>query len=93
MAAIGFQKIGEAKYTNGQYIVHDLYPRNVLKDEKGTIYVVDNIVKKMFEDKNPDYGDGGFNYWNLFNIGNKVYCYKKLCKSATQSLLTKITSI
>jgi len=45
MAAIGFQKIGEAKYTNGQYIVNDLYPRNVLKDEKGTIYVVDNIVK------------------------------------------------
>ena len=46
MEAISFQKVDEAKYTNGQYTVYDLYPRNVLKDKRGTIYVVDNIVRK-----------------------------------------------
>jgi len=45
MESIGFQKIDEAKFTNEQYTVYDLYPRNVLKDGRGTIYVVDNIVR------------------------------------------------
>lgn len=49
MESIGFQKIDEAKYSNGQYTVYDLYPRNVLKDETGIIYVVDNIVRENFE--------------------------------------------
>ena len=46
MIAIGFRKVDEAKYTNGQYTVYDLYPRNVLKDGRGIIYVVDNIVRE-----------------------------------------------
>lgn len=45
MESIGFQKIDEAKFTNGQYTVYDLYPRNVLKDGRGIIYIVDNIVR------------------------------------------------
>jgi len=49
MESIGFQKIDEAKYTNEQYTIHDLYPRNVLKDEQGIIYVVDNIVRENIE--------------------------------------------
>lgn len=47
MQEIGFEEIGEAKFTNGQYIVADLYPRNVLKDINGFIYVVDDIVTKI----------------------------------------------
>ncbi len=49
MKSIGFQKIDEAKYKNELYTVHDLYPRNVLRDEQGTIYVVDNIVRENIE--------------------------------------------
>jgi hypothetical protein len=49
MESIGFQKIDEAKFTNGQYTVYDLYPRNVLRDERGIIYVVDNIVRENIE--------------------------------------------
>lgn len=45
MLSLGFQKIGEAKYMNEDFIVQDLYPRNVLKDHNGTIYVVDDIVR------------------------------------------------
>ncbi|MDR0863361.1 MAG: hypothetical protein LBO74_00320 [Candidatus Symbiothrix sp.] len=44
MQSIGFQQLNEITFTNGQYIVSDLRPRNVLKDENGIIYVVDDIV-------------------------------------------------
>lgn len=37
--------IEEAKYVNNDYVIHDLYPRNVLKDVNNTIYVVDDIVR------------------------------------------------
>lgn len=45
MGKLGFKKIGDAKFTNGQYEVSDLHPRNVLKDEAGDLYVIDNIIK------------------------------------------------
>ena len=42
MSALGFSKIGsEGKYHNGQYIVWDIVPRNVLIDADGDMYVVD----------------------------------------------------
>ncbi|MCC6515143.1 MAG: hypothetical protein IT275_02205 [Chitinophagales bacterium] len=44
MLAIGFKQIDETRYTNDVIIVADLYPRNVLKDMHGYIYVVDDIV-------------------------------------------------
>ena len=47
MAAIGFQKISEAKYSNGIVEVSDLHPRNVLRDSEGDIYVIDAEFKKM----------------------------------------------
>lgn len=47
MAAIGFQKISEAKYSNGVVEVSDLHPRNVLRDSEGDIYVIDAEFKKM----------------------------------------------
>lgn len=45
MKSLGFKKIEEAKYVNNDYVIHDLYPRNVLKDVNNTIYVVDDIVR------------------------------------------------
>jgi hypothetical protein len=37
MQSRGFQKINNHTFENGQYIVSDLHPRNVLKDEDGYI--------------------------------------------------------
>jgi hypothetical protein len=50
MQSIGFTKTGEAAYTNGEYNVSDLFPRNVLKDDDGTIYVIDNIIEQSNKD-------------------------------------------
>ena len=47
MAAIGFQKLSEAKYSNGVIEVSDLHPRNVLRDSEGDIYVIDAEFKKI----------------------------------------------
>jgi len=46
MISLGFEKINDTSFTNGEYTVSDLFPRNVLKDENDIIYVVDNIVAK-----------------------------------------------
>lgn len=46
MAALGFLRL-EAKghYSNGEYEVWDLFPRNVLKDGEGDIYVIDAEIR------------------------------------------------
>lgn len=36
----------EATFTNGDVIISDLYPRNVLKDKDGDLFVVDAEFKK-----------------------------------------------
>lgn len=41
MEALGFTACGEAAFTNGQLTISDLRPRNVLKNDRGTIYVID----------------------------------------------------
>lgn len=47
MAALGFNRedvVG--RYSNTDYIVWDLIPRNVLRDRDGDIFVVDAEIKK-----------------------------------------------
>ena len=47
MAAIGFIKDKtDGRFTNGDYVVWDLVPRNVLIDVDGDVYVVDAEIKK-----------------------------------------------
>lgn len=41
MNTLGFSKINEHKYTNGDITISDLRPCNVLKDTDGDLYVVD----------------------------------------------------
>lgn len=42
MSSIGFRPTGnDAEFTNGEYIVKDIRPRNVLKDANGFIHVID----------------------------------------------------
>lgn len=44
MKLLGFKQIGKTSFTNGQYTVSDLYPRNVLKDTNGNLYVIDTEI-------------------------------------------------
>ena len=46
MQALGFNKTGEAEYSNGDVIISDLRPRNVLKDAEGDVYVIDADFKR-----------------------------------------------
>lgn len=46
MQALGFNKTGEAEYSNGDVTISDLRPRNVLKDTEGDIYVIDADFKR-----------------------------------------------
>ena len=45
MISLGFQEKSESCFTNGDIEVSDLYPRNVLKDSNGDLYVVDANYK------------------------------------------------
>lgn len=51
MKSLGFEKISDAKYSNGKVEVSDLHPRNVLKDKDGDIYVVDAEFKDLSDSK------------------------------------------
>lgn len=46
MRSLGFKQTGEAAYSNGDVVISDLRPRNVLKDTDGDLYVVDADFKK-----------------------------------------------
>lgn len=41
MGTLGFTRVGDGRYSNGEVIIKDLHPRNVLADADGDIYVVD----------------------------------------------------
>ena len=48
MAALGFEKKGdEGHFTNGQFEVWDVVPRNVLIDADGDIFVIDAEIKHV----------------------------------------------
>ena len=41
MASLGFQNIGEGKFKNSRFILSDILPKNILKDEDGDFYAID----------------------------------------------------
>ena len=41
MSNAGFSRVGDGRYSNGEVVVKDLKPRNVLVDPNGDVYVVD----------------------------------------------------
>ena len=55
MAALGFNRQESVgRYSNADYIVWDLIPRNVLRDRDGDIFVVDaeiNVTRTFDNDK------------------------------------------
>ena len=47
MAALGFEKQNdEGRYSNKDFQVWDLVPRNVLKDKDGDLYIVDAEIAR-----------------------------------------------
>lgn len=47
MAAIGFTKQNnEGRFTNDEFVVWDLVPRNVLRDKEGDIFIIDAEIAK-----------------------------------------------
>ena len=48
MAALGFSSTPtNGRFTNGEFEVWDLLPRNVLKDSEGDIFVIDAEIKVL----------------------------------------------
>lgn len=45
MSAIGFEKSDVGKYYNADFLVSDLLPKNVLRDQTGDIYIIDAEIK------------------------------------------------
>ena len=51
MAALGFSKQNdEGRYTNDEYVVWDLVPRNVLRDKDGDIFIIDAEIARNQKD-------------------------------------------
>ena len=46
MAAIGFEKVNDGRFVNEQFEVWDLFPRNVLKDSDGDLFIIDAEIKE-----------------------------------------------
>lgn len=47
MSALGFTKTGaDGRFSNGEYEVWDVIPRNVLADKDGDLFVVDAEIRK-----------------------------------------------
>ncbi len=46
MHSLGFNQVTDSKFADEKYTVSDLFPRNVLKDRHGNIYVIDDIIKE-----------------------------------------------
>lgn len=49
MASLGFVSCGEGAYTNSQFLLKDILPKNVLKDESGDFYTIDAEIE--FQEK------------------------------------------
>lgn len=46
MSAIGFSKMDVGKFCNEEFIVSDLLPKNVFRDQTGDILIIDAEIKK-----------------------------------------------
>ncbi len=72
MKGMGFEKVNEHTFKNDKYIVSDLRPRNVFKDEEGNFCVIDDIVKlNDMKTKEQEYLEMGVS--ELVDLKKKLY--------------------
>ena len=57
MGTLGFTRVGDGRYSNGEVVVKDLKPRNVLVDPNGDVYVVDAEFEQEKAQKGGDVKD------------------------------------
>ncbi|MDR3118284.1 MAG: hypothetical protein LBU44_02515, partial [Mediterranea sp.] len=62
MESIGFHQMGEWEYSNGEIIISDLRPRNVVKNVAGDIFVVDAEFKQAPETEEESPSSGGLRF-------------------------------
>lgn len=51
MSAIGFSKMDVGKFCNEEFIVSDLLPKNVFRDQTGDILIIDAEIKKRYREE------------------------------------------
>jgi hypothetical protein len=68
MQSLNFRKVNHTSFSNTQYIVFDLFPRNVLKDNNGNIYVVDSEFSDKTNDKENTLNEMLFDLFDKRNV-------------------------
>lgn len=48
MAALGFDSLGNGRYANRKYMLKDILPKNVLKDEAGDFFAIDAEIDVLY---------------------------------------------
>ena len=59
MGALGFTRVGDGRYSNGEVVIKDLKSRNVLADADGDIYVVDAEFEQENAQKSGETAENG----------------------------------
>ena len=59
MGTLGFTRVGDGRYSNGEVVIKDLKPRNVLADADGDIYVVDAEFEQENAQKSGESAENG----------------------------------
>lgn len=90
MGTLGFTRVGDGRYSNGEVVIKDLKPRNVLADADGDIYVVDAEFEQENSVKSGETAENGGEIQeprsveeNLDNGDKKITSYNSRGKVAT----------
>lgn len=75
MGALGFTRVGDGRYSNGEVVIKDLKPRNVLADADGDIYVVDAEFEQENTQKSGETAE---------NESGKMYSPEELAQAKEQ---------
>ena len=75
MGTLGFTRVGDGRYSNGEVVIKDLKPRNVLADADGDIYVVDAEFEQENAEKSGEIAE---------NESEKMYSPEELAEAKEQ---------
>ena len=87
MGTLGFTRVGDGRYSNGEVVVKDLKPRNVLVDPNGDVYVVDAEFENPAETGGSEIPNGStvsqaseqvIDHYTLNSAGNSTQMQKDM---------------